>query len=103
MPRLSPVHGVPEAVDIIRVRHVSGGVSTIGFKAYSDLRAKFQGETLNWVYLDEEPPPDIYSECLTRTNTTSGSVWITATPCWECLTLCSGFSFNRLRIALTST
>ena len=38
--------GVPEAVDIIRVRHVSGGISTIGIKAYSDGRQKFQGETL---------------------------------------------------------
>jgi phage terminase large subunit-like protein len=75
-----PGRGVPEAVDIIRVRHVSGGVSTIGFKSYSDQRTKFQGETLSWVYLDEEPPADIYSECLTRTNTTGGPVWITFTP-----------------------
>jgi phage terminase large subunit-like protein len=38
--------GVPEAVDIIRVKHVSGGASTIGIKSYADGRAKFQGETL---------------------------------------------------------
>jgi phage terminase large subunit-like protein len=72
--------GVPEACELVRVRHVSGGVSTIGFKAYSDGRPKFQGETLDWAWLDEEPPPDIYSECMTRTNIGNGPVWITATP-----------------------
>jgi phage terminase large subunit-like protein len=75
-----PARGVPEAVDIIRVRHVSGGASVIGIKSYADGRAKFQGETLDWVWLDEEPPADIYSECLTRTNVGSGPLWITFTP-----------------------
>ena len=72
--------GVPEAIDIIRVRHVSGGASTIGIKSYADGRAKFQGETLDWAWLDEEPPPEIYTECLTRTNVGNGPVWITFTP-----------------------
>jgi phage terminase large subunit-like protein len=72
--------GVPEAIDIIRVRHVSGGASTIGIKSYADGRAKFQGETLDWVWLDEEPPPEIFTECLTRTNINNGPVWITFTP-----------------------
>jgi phage terminase large subunit-like protein len=75
-----PARGVPEACELVRVRHVSGGVSTIGFKAYSDGRPKFQGETLDWCWLDEEPPHDIYSETLTRTNIGNGPVWITATP-----------------------
>jgi phage terminase large subunit-like protein len=75
-----PARGVPEAVDIIRVRHVSGGASLIGIKSYADGRAKFQGETLDWVWLDEEPPPDIFTECLTRTNVGNGPLWITFTP-----------------------
>jgi phage terminase large subunit-like protein len=75
-----PSRGVPEAVDIIRVQHVGGGVSNIGIKAYADGRAKFQGTTLHWIWLDEEPPPDIYTECLTRTNVGNGPVWITFTP-----------------------
>ena len=75
-----PSRGVPEAVDIVRVHHVSGGQSTIGFKSYADGRKKFQGETLNWIWLDEEPPADIYTECLTRTNIGNGPVWITFTP-----------------------
>ena len=72
--------GVPEAIDIIRVKHVSGGASTIGIKSYAGRPREFQGETLDWVWLDEEPPPEIYTECLTRTNVGNGPVWITFTP-----------------------
>src|SRR5262249_38137125 len=75
-----PARGIPEAVDIIRVRHITGEPSTIGIKSYADGRAKFQGETLDWVWLDEEPPSDIFTECLTRTNVGNGPVWITFTP-----------------------
>jgi phage terminase large subunit-like protein len=77
---LVPSRGVPEAIDIIRVQHVSGGASIIGIKSYSDGRPKFQGETLDWVWLDEEAPPEIYIECLTRTNVGNGPVWTTFTP-----------------------
>jgi phage terminase large subunit-like protein len=72
--------GTPESVEIIRVHHGAGGTSTIGVKSYADGRTKFQGETLSYVWLDEEPPADIYSECLTRTNVGNGPVWVTFTP-----------------------
>lgn len=60
--------GVKGLLDHIKVKHVSGGTSLIFFKSYEKGREKFQGETIDWVWLDEEPPEDIYSECLTRTN-----------------------------------
>lgn len=73
--------GVPDAVETILIRHVpSGEVSQITFKAYSDGREAFQAETLDWVWLDEEPPEDIYTEAITRTNTTAGMVFLTFTP-----------------------
>jgi phage terminase large subunit-like protein len=73
--------GVPDAVETILVKHVpSGGVSQITFKAYSDGREAFQSETLDWIWMDEEPPYDIYTEALTRTNKTTGPVFITFTP-----------------------
>ena len=53
-------------VDIIRVAHASGGISTITLKSYSAGREKFQGSTLDYVALDEEAPIDIYSEALKR-------------------------------------
>lgn len=73
--------GVPDAVETVLVKHLpSGGVSQITFKAYSDGREAFQSETLDWAWLDEEPPYDIYTELITRTNTTLGPVFLTFTP-----------------------
>jgi phage terminase large subunit-like protein len=50
------------------------------FKAYEQGRAKWQADTLNGVWFDEEPPLDIYTEGLTRTNATWGLVMLTFTP-----------------------
>jgi phage terminase large subunit-like protein len=72
--------GVADAIDSVKVRHVSGGTSVISFKSYEKGREKWQGETLDWVWFDEEPPQDIYTEGLTRTNATGGLVWVTFTP-----------------------
>jgi len=48
-----------------------------GFKSYDQGRAKWQAETLDFVWFDEEPPMDLYTEGLTRTNATQGIVWLT--------------------------
>lgn len=73
-------HGVADAVESIVVRHVSGSTSRITIKSYDQGRERFQGETLDFVWFDEEPPLDIYTEGLTRTNATQGIVWLTFTP-----------------------
>jgi phage terminase large subunit-like protein len=57
---LVSARGIPDLLDTIKVHHVSGGVSVIGLKTYASGRAKFQGETLDLVWFDEEPPADIY-------------------------------------------
>jgi phage terminase large subunit-like protein len=72
--------GVPDALDGVMVRHVSGGLSMLGFKSYDQGRTKWQGETLDFVWFDEECPADLYYEGLTRTNATSGMVYLTFTP-----------------------
>jgi phage terminase large subunit-like protein len=72
--------GVADALDNATVKHASGGVSTLGFKSYDQGRQKWQGETLDGVWFDEEPPLDIYMEGLTRTNATGGITMITFTP-----------------------
>jgi len=77
---LVSARGIPDLLDTIRVKHVSGGVSIIGLKTYASGREKFQGETLDYVWLDEEPPADIYTEALTRTNVRASPVWLTFTP-----------------------
>ena len=77
---LVSARGIPELLDTIKVTHVSGGVSITGLKTYASGREKFQGETLDWVWFDEEPPADIYTEGLTRTNVGANPVWMTFTP-----------------------
>jgi len=72
--------GVANSLDSAIVRHASGGTSTLGFKSYDQGRQKWQSETLDFVWFDEEPPVDIYMEGLTRTNATGGMTYITFTP-----------------------
>jgi len=77
--------GVADAVDTLVVRHGGGGdiqagESLLGFKSYDQGREKFQAETLDLVWLDEEPDEDIYTESLTRTNATGGIICMTFTP-----------------------
>lgn len=72
--------GVADAYDTAQVKHVSGGVSQIGLKSYDQGRKKFQGTAKHGIWLDEEPPGDVYSECLLRLMTTSGLMMLTFTP-----------------------
>lgn len=76
----SLARGVTDAYDTIQVRHVSGGISVGRFKSYEQGRTKFQGESIDWGWADEEPPEDVYSEFLTRTVATKGMVFVTFTP-----------------------
>ncbi|NBX85878.1 MAG: DNA packaging protein [Proteobacteria bacterium] len=79
---LSVVHksGVARAVDVVRVRHVSGGVSVLGFKSFDQGRESFQGTAREVIHLDEEPEVEIYEECLLRTMTVQGQILLTMTP-----------------------
>lgn len=77
---IRPGRNINDAVDSIVVRHDSGGQSSLTFKAYGMGREKWQGETLDGVWYDEEPPLDIYTEGLTRTNATGGFTMVTFTP-----------------------
>ena len=72
--------GVTGAFDTARIRHVSGGVSLLGFKSYDQGRRKFQGTVKHVVWLDEEPPADVYDECMLRLMTTDGLMLCTFTP-----------------------
>jgi len=76
----SLARGITDAYDTIQVRHVSGGVSVARFKSYEQGRTKFQGESIDWGWADEEPPEDVYAELLTRTVATGGMCFMTFTP-----------------------
>ena len=53
-----------------RVKHITGGYSQVGFRSYDQGRKAFEG-TERCIWLDEEPPLDVYQECLMRTMTRS--------------------------------
>ena len=76
----STARGVTDVIDTLQVRHKSGGISIVRFKSYEQGRIKFQGEGLDWIWFDEEPPMDIYSEGLTRIGERNGICWMTFTP-----------------------
>jgi len=75
-----PKAGTPDAVDIAYIKHVSGGQSILQFQSYDQGRTAFQATERDLIELDEEPPLDVYSECLIRTMTTNGLVLSTFTP-----------------------
>lgn len=76
--------GIGDAFDTVFIKHISGGVSQLGFKSYDQGRAKFQGLHKHAIHLDEEPPQDIYDECFLRTASVGtkerGIILMTMTP-----------------------
>lgn len=75
--RDSPASGV---IDQIMIKNVFGGISVLGFKSCDQGREKFQGSSLDFVWFDEEPPRDIYEECLMRVMDRKGEIFGTMTP-----------------------
>src|ERR1700687_2544164 len=72
--------GVADLYDTVQVKHKTGGLSILRFKSYDQGREKWQGETLDGIWFDEEPDLDIYLEGLTRITATKGLVFMTFTP-----------------------
>lgn len=74
---------VNDLIDTARIRfkdeHGNEHVSTISLKAYEQGRGKWQADTVDGVWFDEEPPEEIYTEGLTRTNAVMGPVIVTCT------------------------
>lgn len=72
--------GVADTVEIVYTKHVAGGDSMLIFKSYDQRREAFQGTEQDIIWLDEEPPQEIYTECLMRTMTNNGMLMLTFTP-----------------------
>lgn len=77
---MSLARGISDLFDTIPVKHVSGGTSILRLKTYEQGREKFQGDTIDLAWFDEEPPMDVYLETLARMTTTDGLAYITFTP-----------------------
>ena len=72
--------GTPNGVDNFYIRHITGGTSHMSFKSYEKGVKAFKGTNIHVVWLDEESPPEVYTECVIRTAKIGGIVLITFTP-----------------------
>lgn len=76
--------GVPNAWQAVQVAHHTNGVfdgwSACVLKAYEMTYKVFTSEQVEVIWLDEEPPEEIMSQCLVRMITTSGIMYMTFTP-----------------------
>lgn len=76
--------GVADAIATARIKYVTGGYSTVIFKSFDQGREKWQGDTIDVLWCDEEPKEEIYTEGLTRTNAGDGGkggiAFVTFTP-----------------------
>lgn len=95
--KTTPKTGVPDSVDTIYVKHASGKNSMLVLKSYDQRRESFQGTEQDFIWLDEEPGADIYSECFMRTADTSGGkrpagmLFLTFTPLYGWTDVVEGF------------
>lgn len=63
----------------LRILTLKNG-STLEFMSMDQDVDKFAGTSRHFIWFDEEPPRDVYIECLQRLLDTGGSFWITMTP-----------------------
>ena len=78
--RIVRATGTADAVSSIYVKHKTGGISPLGLKSYEQGFESFQGTERDVIWLDEEPPLSVYTECLMRTMTNNGMILLTFTP-----------------------
>lgn len=67
-------------IECIIVRNIFNELSRIWFKSCEEGREKFQGASLDFVWFDEEPPEEIYTECKMRVLDKCGEIFGTMTP-----------------------
>jgi phage terminase large subunit-like protein len=78
--RATPRRGAENAYEEVAVRHVSGGTSVIKLRSFEQGIEAFQGTEEDLIWLDENFPPGVYSESITRLATTRGHLLMTFTP-----------------------
>lgn len=79
--RITWKQGVTDLADTVEVYNLKEGkYSILGFKSYQQGRGSFEGTAQHVIWLDEEPPMDVYGECIIRTATVDGLVLLTFTP-----------------------
>jgi phage terminase large subunit-like protein len=86
---VSLARGVTDLFDTVLVSHKTNGVadgkSILTFKTYEQGAKKWQGEAVDVIWCDEEPPEDVYAEGMARIAPTEiteegGICYVTFTP-----------------------
>lgn len=77
---IDKAYGIAGTVARAIIKNDIHGTSTLILKSYDQGREKWQGDSVDLIWFDEEPPEDIYYEGLTRTNATNGICIVTFTP-----------------------
>lgn len=77
--------GIPDAIEVVYVRHVSGKCARLLFKSYDQGRKSWQGTKPDVIWCDEEPPMDVWTEIQMRLMATApgevgGIAYLTFTP-----------------------
>lgn len=72
--------GMIDAFSEVRLKRKGGGTATIIFKSSKAGRKVFQGTTIDLIVMDEEPPEDVFLECVTRLITSGGHMLLAFTP-----------------------
>jgi len=72
--------GIPNAFSAVVVKHSSGGHSKLVLNAYESGKDTWMGDCADLVWLDEEPPFDIYSQALRAIVDREGKLIMTFTP-----------------------
>lgn len=74
--RIAATTPQPNTPDGIKTAHIRWGdgdkLATVTFKSYEQGRKKFETEKVDGIWLDEEPPLDVYNECTMRLLGTDG-------------------------------
>lgn len=64
--KIAPSNQLAGLADSIQIKHKSGKWSSLELKSYEQGRDSFQGTEIDFIWLDEQCPTDIYEECLHR-------------------------------------
>lgn len=78
--KTTPSRSISGGLDLVLVKHVSGGLSTCHFKTYEQDVNKWRGHDVHVIMLDEEPDMDHYTEALARISATDGIIYLVVTP-----------------------
>jgi phage terminase large subunit-like protein len=68
------------SISSFRVKHKSGGFSTVSLKSGEQGREAFQAATLDLIWCDEEIPYDVFNECQVRLMVRNGLMLYSFTP-----------------------